>query len=126
MRWLVGVPTRTPLRCLVVVLGDPLFRYKIDESSEQGSEGMCHFDDEGTEWIRGWDAEARGALLAGHALKEEPSMFGAQGPQGATGVQGRTGPTGVQGAHGPTGPQGLTGALGAQGPQGMAGWPAKR
>lgn len=129
MRWMLGQPFKVPIRCIVVAIAPdfPDFRYKLDEGSEQGQQATASIEDEGTEWIRGWDAEARGALLAGNALRDPPA--GVQGAQGPTGVQGHTGATGLQGyAGGPTGPQGLTGALGAQGPmgpQGMTGWPTK-
>lgn len=130
MRWLVGVANQQPIRCIVTTtfeprittIGPSSFKYKVDEGSEQGSEGTCIVSDEGTQWIGGWDEESRGALLAGWALRDQPfdpsGPQGTQGPVGSTGMQGRTGSaTGPQGAtRGPTGPQGTTGAVGPQGP----------
>jgi hypothetical protein len=136
MRWLVGIAIPCPIRCIVTFIAPAqpfrpsAFTYKVDEGSEQGAEDTGVVEDDGTMWILGWDEESRGALLAGHALRDRPDPMGAQGPQGATGVQGSTGATGVQGsARSPTGPQGLTGARGTQGPvgpQGVTGWPPKR
>src|SRR5262249_4214466 len=54
-------------------------------------------------------------------VKGDPGATGAAGPEGPAGAQGPKGDTGATGSAGPQGPKGDTGAMGPAGPQGPKG-----